>query len=236
MLIHTNLNSTAEKVRCSFLSTRNNKGSEDNRNGWKWAFWILFAIIVIPIVSLYLYLQFGANNQANSEPVTTTNATNNEEIISAEASLSTMSFNQLVETVIGGEDVPYQLTVDDQVAFQGTINVLGATVDYTMTGQPSVQEDGNIAIDVTGIDLAGISLPTETVLTLFQLTIPTDLPLQVVAGEEQIIIRLDQVSEDMDIAIKASEIDLENDEIEIILDVPLSYLEAQIEANSETSS
>lgn len=201
-------------------------------NPWKWAFWLLLLAILVPVIGFYLYIQTASQETASlSEPVTTEEAS--DETITAEANLSTISFNRLVSAVIGGEDVPYHLTVDDEVSFAGLIDALGTEVAYTMQGYPSVMEDGNIAIDVTNIELAGLQLPTSTVLAIFQLTLPTDLPLQVLSGEEQIIIRLDQVSEDMDFAIRASDIDLANDEINILLDVPLTYIEEQIGTEAE---
>ena len=201
-------------------------------NPWKWAFWLLLLAILLPVVAFYLYIQT-TNQETNSlgEPVTTGEV--NDETITAEANLSTVSFNRLVSAVIGGDDVPYQLTVDDQVSFAGTIDALGTEVAYTMQGQPSVMENGNIALDVTNIELAGLQLPTSTVLAIFQLTLPTDLPLQVLSAEAQIIIRLDQVSENMDFSIRASDIDLANDEINILLDLPLNYIEKQIETEAK---
>ena len=143
---------------------------------------------MLPVIALYLYIQTAYQEAASvGEPATTEEVS--DETITAEANLSTVSFNRLVSAVIGGDDVPSQLTVDDQVSFAGTIDALGTKVAYTMQGQPSVMEDGNIDIDVTNIELAGLQLPTSTVLAIFQLTLPTDLPLQVLSGEEQIIIR-----------------------------------------------
>ena len=214
------------------MAKQNNTKTKRPLNPWKWAFWLLLLAILLPVVAFYLYIQT-TDQETNSlgEPVTTGEV--NDETITAEANLSTVSFNRLVSAVIGGDDVPYQLTVDDQVSFAGTIDALGTEVAYTIQGQPSVMEDGNIALDVTNIELVGLQLPTSTVLAIFQLTLPTDLPLQVLSAEAQIIIRLDQVSENMDFAIRASDIDLANDEINILLDVPLNYIEKQIETEAK---
>lgn len=214
------------------MAKQTNMNTKKPLNPWKWAFWLLLLAILLPVVAFYLYIQT-TDQETNSlgEPVTTGEV--NDETITAEANLSTVSFNRLVSAVIGGDDVPYQLTVDDQVSFAGTIDALGTEVAYTMQGQPSVMEDGNIALDVTNIELAGLQLPTSTVLAIFQLTLPTDLPLQVLSAEAQIIIRLDQVSENMDFAIRASDIDLANDEINILLDLPLNYIEKQIETEAK---
>ncbi|MEY8370645.1 DUF2140 family protein [Aerococcaceae bacterium 50-4] len=198
-------------------------------NPWKWAFWLLLLAILLPVIGFYLYIQTADQEGANMTEAPTSTETN-DETITAEANLSTVSFNRLVSAVIGGEDVPYQLTVDDQVSFAGTIDALGTEVAYTMQGHPSVMDNGNIAIDVTNIELAGLQLPISTVLAIFQLTLPTNLPMQVLAAEEQIIIRLDHVSADMDFAIRASSIDLANDEIDVFIDVPLSYIESQVSA------
>ncbi|OFU52055.1 DUF2140 family protein [Aerococcus sp. HMSC10H05] len=209
--------------------TSNNK----RLNPWKWAFWLLLLAITSVIIGFFLFIQTSTREEtATPSSNTTTNVA--DDVITAEADLSTMSFNQLVTAVIGGDNVPYQLTVGDQVSFSGTLDALGTEVVYTMEGQPSVMEDGNIAIDVTNIVLAGLQLPTSTALALFQLTLPTDLPLQVLARESQIIIRLDQVSNEMDFTIRASDIDLANGRINIFLDVPLSYITSQIEAEANS--
>lgn len=211
-----------------------NLPNKTKSNPWKWAFLALLALIIVPIIALYVYLQIASTNLPSTVDEISTTTSQSDETIVAEANLTTMSFNRLVDAVIGGNAVPYQLTVDKQVTFSGQIDFLGTQVPYTMEGLPSVTADGNILIDITSIQLADIDLPTETVLTLFQLTIPTDLPLQVLANKQQMLIRLDEISADMDFRIRAKEIDLTNDKIEIYLDVPISYLEEQIEANQAT--
>lgn len=211
-----------------------NLPNKTKSNPWKWAFLALLAFIIVPIIALYVYLQIASTNLPSTVDEISTTTSQSDETIVAEANLTTMSFNRLVDAVIGGNAVPYQLTVDKQVTFSGQIDFLGTQVPYTMEGLPSVTADGNILIDITSIQLADIDLPTETVLTLFQLTIPTDLPLQVLANKQQMLIRLDEISADMDFRIRAKEIDLTNDKIEIYLDVPISYLEEQIEANQAT--
>lgn len=212
--------------------TQKNRQQETRQfNPWKWAFMILLLLIIVPVIGFFIYLN--VQEPANHQESTKNTEVIADETINAEASLSTVSFNELVSAVIGGNEVPYQLTVDDQVSFSGNLTILENLVDYTLEGQPSVLENGNITIDVTNFELAGLSLPAETVLAFFQLSIPTDLPLEVVASDQQIIIRLDQVSENMEVGIRADEIDLANDEIQLILDVPLSYLKAQIKANQE---
>ena len=131
--------------------TSNNK----RLNPWKWAFWLLLLAITSVIIGFYLFIQTSTREEtATPSSNTTTNVA--DDVITAEADLSTMSFNQLVTAVIGGDNVPYQLTVGDQVSFSGTLDALGTEVVYTMEGQPSVMEDGNIAIDVTNIVLAGL--------------------------------------------------------------------------------
>lgn len=211
-----------------------NLPNKTKSNPWKWAFLALLAFIIVPIIALYVYLQIASTNLPSTVDEISTTTSQSDETIVAEANLTTMSFNRLVDAVIGGNAVPYQLTVDKQVTFSGQIDFLSTQVPYTMEGLPSVTADGNILIDITSIQLADIDLPTETVLTLFQLTIPTDLPLQVLANKQQMLIRLDEISADMDFRIRAKEIDLTNDKIEIYLDVPISYLEEQIEANQAT--
>lgn len=211
-----------------------NLPNKTKSNPWKWAFLALLALIIVPIIALYVYLQIASTNLPSTVDEISTTTSQSDETIVAEANLTTMSFNRLVDAVIGGNAVPYQLTVDKQVTFSGQIDFLDTQVPYTMEGLPSVTADGNILIDITSIQLADIDLPTETVLTLFQLTIPTDLPLQVLANKQQMLIRLDEISADMDFRIRAKEIDLTNDKIEIYLDVPISYLEEQIEANQAT--
>lgn len=211
-----------------------NLPNKTKSNPWKWAFLALLTLIIVPIIALYVYLQIASTNLPSTVDESSTTTSQSDETIVAEANLTTMSFNRLVDAVIGGNAVPYQLTVDKQVTFSGQIDFLDTQVPYTMEGLPSVTADGNILIDITSIQLADIDLPTETVLTLFQLTIPTDLPLQVLANKQQMLIRLDEISADMDFRIRAKEIDLTNDKIVIYLDVPISYLEEQIEANQAT--
>lgn len=198
-------------------------------NAWKWGFISLVTIIVIALASVWLYLS-GVSSEPY-EPVQEEQGTS-EEQIEAKARLSIMSFNSLMQSILGN-DVPYQLAINDEVNFSGTFETLGLTIPYTIQGDPQVLADGNIGINITTVQLSGLDLPVQTVLSLFQIAIPDHIPLEVLSDQKQLVVRLDKVSADTEVSMRAQTIDLENDNIEILFDIPLTYLQEQIMASQE---
>ncbi|MCZ0716789.1 DUF2140 family protein [Aerococcus kribbianus] len=196
---------------------------------WRWACLVLLAVVLLPIIWLFAYLTFfyeaGGAPQATS-PV-------GQENIAAQTAVSTQSFNALLEAAIGGDQVPYQLQVTDAVYFSGQFNLYGQSVDYEMVGQPEVDDQGNIRLQVQRIDVAGIDLPIQVSLALFDLALSDDVPLETDADNEALLVRLDQVSDQVGLAIRAQSIDLEQDHIELDMAIPVELIIQQIEKNQE---
>ena len=95
------------------MAKQSNTKTKKPLNPWKGAFWLLLLAILVPVVAFYLYIQTAYQEAASvGEPATTEEVS--DETITAEANLSTVSFNRLVSAVIGGDDVPYQLRSEER--------------------------------------------------------------------------------------------------------------------------
>lgn len=196
---------------------------------WRWACLVLIAVIVLPFIWLFAYLTFFY--EAGGSPQET--ASVGEENIAAQTAVSTQSFNALLEAAIGGDQVPYRLQVTDAVYFSGQFDLYGQSVDYELVGQPEVDDQGNIRLQVQSIDVAGIDLPIQVSLALFDLALADDVPLETDADNGALLVRLDQVSDQVGLVIKAQSIDLENDHIELDMAIPVELIIQQIEENQE---
>lgn len=181
-------------------------------------------LLVLFLVGVYLFDRLPDTTTANDTSHTENTVVDTQEKVSTTTAISPNAFNEIVEAAIGGADVPYQVTVTDVFTFEGTFEVYGKSVPYTIIGEPTADADGNVVIAVMQIDLIGITLPTTTALQLFQVGVPTDLPLTIKPDAEQIVIRFDQLSERLGFTVKAARINLENDQIEMQMDLPVSLL------------
>lgn len=190
---------------------------------WKWAFLLLSGVILI-LVAIGLWT-FYTLPESDREPV---NFPVQEETINGQADLSTTSFNGLVEAAIGGNDVPYQVFIDDAVHLTGELTVLNRQVAYEMTADPQLDDDGNISLAVKDISLADLDLPIRSVLTAFQLTLPDDVPLDVYPKDQRLVIRLDQLSQTVGFTVMGGKVDLSSDEISMKLSLPVDLVIEQI--------
>lgn len=201
------------------------------RNIWKWAFMTLISTIILSVGGFWLYL-------ISQEPpqFQVLQAAPQEEMVEVKTSITPTSFNHLITALIGTDEAPYQLIIDEAIHFIGTFETMGATIPYEIVGQPTALADGNIAITIERIDLANIKLPISVSLRLFQLALPAGIPLQVQNDRNQLIIRLDQVAQEAEINVQAQMIDLANDQIELKFLAPVDFLIEQISNYQENNN
>ncbi|KAA9301885.1 MULTISPECIES: DUF2140 family protein [Aerococcus] len=196
-------------------------------NIWRRAFFILLGLILVLGLGAWLVL---SSIRPSYQPVDQGQEVRSEEVIQAEAQVSPEAFNALMQALLAGDQAPYRLHLDDKVHLLGHFQVLGQELAYEIRGQAQALDDGNIGLTVEAIEVQGLDLPIGTSLALFSRLVPDHVPLSVDRSQEALIVRLDKVSADSQLAIAAQSIDLPNNEIKLAFSMPLPYALEQIEA------
>ncbi|AMB98698.1 hypothetical protein AWM75_01225 [Aerococcus urinaehominis] len=198
-------------------------------NGWKWAFIGLVSLMIIGLVVVFTSLFAGQTTNQTSNQATVPYESG--QVINTESSMSRDSFNQLLNALLADDQSPYRIYVDDQVNFESKVSLLGQEIGIEIAGDPRVDEQQNIAIDINRIELGGLDLPTSLVMQAFAGLIDSQVPLDVDAADQVLTVRLDQASQQLPVEVSAQYIDLANDRIDINFDIPTKFIAEQIEAN-----
>lgn len=209
---------------------RRSEQRNNNRevNGWKWAFLILLVLIIGFFCYLAINLQSVSINEQNTTPLDPT-----DESIELSASMNTEDTEQLVNTYLDAAvEEDYTVALTNQLEIHGNIAILGFDVPFSLYLDPYVTENGNIQLRGESVDLANFSLPVSGVMSLFanQMDIPDFVAID---SESQIIaINLNELTAELNFDIEMTQINLEEDVLELNLRVNKGTLADQIQFES----
>lgn len=209
---------------------RRSEQRNNNRevNGWKWAFLILLVLIIGFFGYLAINLQSVSINEQNTTPLDPT-----DESIELSASMNTEDTEQLVNTYLDAAvEEDYTVALTNQLEIHGNIAILGFDVPFSLYLDPYVTENGNIQLRGESVDLANFSLPVSGVMSLFanQMDIPDFVAID---SESQIIaINLNELTAELNFDIEMTQINLEEDVLELNLRVNEGTLADQIQFES----
>lgn len=213
--------------------TRQSHTKQSSVNKWKWAFIVLIALIIGLFIYLTVAIQQVTINDPNLEPISETDGE-----IELSAQMNKEDTEQLMNTYLNatvGEDFDqYQITLTDQLEIHGNIDVFGFSVPFSLYLDPFVQENGNIQLRGESVDLANFSLPVSAVMSLVASQVEFPAFIAMDSDEQVIFINLNELTEDFNVSIKMTKIDLEADELELNLSVDESTMTNQLQVGATT--
>lgn len=200
---------------------RGNRSNKGKRRGWMWAFFILLALNIGLAVWLVYRLQ--------PTQVDTTTDTQRQTIVrnegwSFELATDTNQVNELINVYLEEEMEEdfeqYTLTIDDNVLLEGPLQLFGFAVDFSLTMEPLVMEDGNLQLRAQSIQLATFELPLS--LTMSILSQQLDLPewVRVNSEEAYVLVAFDEFALQNGASLSMERINLEDDEIILTIFLP----------------
>lgn len=199
-------------------------------NGWKWAFFILLALIL----GLMGYLFINTQPVSVNEQETTTTAPA-EETIELSTSMRPEEAEQLInaylETEMSEDFEGHSVALTDQLEIHGEITIVGFDAPFSLYLDPYVTEDGNIQLRGEAVELSNFSLPVSAVMALIgnQMAFPPFIEMD--SASQILTINLNKLSEDLDVSFEMTQIDLEEDILELMIEVDEDALENQIQRN-----
>ena len=201
--------------------TRENRKTKRQRNGWKWAFFILLASILALFGWLVYRLQPVGQENGSSEVVSRVET---EGVLTFDLSTNKDDLNHLVnlylEEELGEEFEGYAVSIDDYVDLTGTIDVLGFPVQFTLIMDPLVMENGDLQLKAETIQLGSFDLPLS--LTMNILSQQLDLPewMRVNSEDEYILVAFNEFQLENGAYFQMDYIDLEEDDIRVTIFLP----------------
>lgn len=201
--------------------SQNTKNSRNGLNLWKWAFISLVAFLVGLFVLFIKSIQpVRTNHVADPTPV------NQEEVVILSTAVNKEDAEWLMNTYLNetiGEDFSaYDIRLTDQLELHGSIEFFSLEIPFSLYFALYVLENGDLQLRGESVQLANISLPVSTVLSLFanQVEIPEFMDID--SQQQIILVHLSELTNEYTFDVSISKIDLADDIIEVNL-----YLDEQ---------
>lgn len=181
------------------------------KNKWKTAFWILLlldGIVVLALVGFYLSLFFPRTDSTPYQPAAQKVAGAPVFVVSGNKEQLTQILNEELKKELKG-NVEASISLNDNVALQGTIKMLNIKIPYNMIFQPKVAQNGEaVILKETSMSLGGFPLPVGEVLQFIQAG--TAFPKWVVVdpGNNRLVVHLSDFVIRDQFTIRAKEINL----------------------------
>jgi len=188
-------------------------------NRWKAAFFILIALLLTAIIALAYWI----GNPAEDPPIPVaekpTRDSNVLTVTSTKKDLEGIA-NTYISKAIEGEPLPVEILVEDQIILISQLTVFGIELPVVMEFDPYVEEDGNLRLEQSTVEVGNLEIPPSTVLSLMQDTVTMPEWMIIRPSAEEVYIDLSKLPVASDVKVKAKEINLEKDQVIMEIIIP----------------
>ncbi|AND79716.1 YpmS family protein [Streptococcus pantholopis] len=184
----------------------------NKKNGWKWAFLLLLAlnaalvaVVASRVIQVREHIPESSRQNVNEGVKVGTFSTNTEQLNAAVTAY-------LADYQTADTSYAFYAT-STEIMFEGSYTLLGYEVPLYIYFQPVRLESGAVQLTVTSFSAGTLSLPEKQILQYLQSSY--DLPdfVEVLPDKSAININVQNMDNAAGIYLKASEIDLVNDQI-----------------------
>nr|WP_255723592.1 YpmS family protein [Sporosarcina sp. ACRSL] len=187
---------------------------------WKIAFFVLAGLIATGIIAIVLFLE----GPKESVPLPPPNEYSPKgSVLSVKATRNDLEAlaNNYIRKAMKGGTVPVTMEVKDDVRLHSELTAFGMTFPLKMHFDPVVLEDGNLMLKQTSMEIADLELPPSTILSVLRDSVKLPPWMIVRPKEEEIFIHLTELEIAGDLLVRAKSVDLVNDDIELIVTIPV---------------
>lgn len=188
-------------------------------NRWKISFFLLAGLVAAVLV--YLLILIGTTAESGPVPKA-------KEVSSSSHVLTVSSTkkdfegiaNLYLHRAMKKEPLPVTIRVEDDIILTSELTVFSYNLPVTMHFNPIVQEDGNLMLKQSSLEVGNLNLPPSTVLKVLKDSVKLPPWMVVRAKEEEIFIDLSNLPISDDLQVRAKEINLLEDEILLEIIIP----------------
>lgn len=191
------------------------------KNGWRAAFLILLAIILS--CSLFIWVRVTSNREPNYVPTQqTTSKVGNP---SFQVNLTKKQVNELIDYYLNDyqkkSGISYSFYLEDQALLKGTFEVLGHDIGFYLYFDPYVMENGDIQLKAKSLSIGTLALPMSQIMRYIANNYNLPKWVEVNAKEQNLTIHLSQLKLKSGLVVKASKINLVDNEIRFNVYLPI---------------
>lgn len=188
-------------------------------NRWKVAFFLLAGLIVAAVA----YIIFLIGMPAGSEPIpkgAERNVAGNHLTVKATKEDFEGIANTYIRKAMQNEPLPVMIEVGDDIILSSELTVFSYTLPVIMHFDPVVQENGNLILKQSSVEVGKLNIPPTTVLKLLKDSVKLPPWMIVRPKEEELFIDLGALPISGDLDVKAKEFNLDKDEIILEVTIP----------------
>lgn len=187
-------------------------------NFWKIAFFSLAGLITAALVALILLIGGTSSSPPLPSPHDSAKASYKLELNTTKENFEGIANTYIRKAVKGA--LPVELEMHDDVLLTSELTVFSYTLPLAMHFDPVVQEDGNLILKQSSMELGHLNIPPSTVLKLLKSSVELPSWMIVRPKEEEIYIDLEDLPISGDVQVKAKEVNLAEDEIILEVLIP----------------
>ncbi|MED3764534.1 YpmS family protein [Ureibacillus terrenus] len=189
-------------------------------NVWKVAFFTLLGSIVL-LVAFVIYWATSPGDTAIPAPQAS-EVEPEDSVLYVETTAK--DFEKLairyIKKELKNSSLPVEFEVDDTVQLSSEIVAFGYNVPVTMKFNPVVNNQGNIHLVQSEVNVGSLNLPPSAVLKLLSQAVKFPDWMIVRPDAKEIFVDLSNLTLASGAKVKAKEIDLENDRIQLEIVIP----------------
>lgn len=216
-------------------TSRSNTKKKKGINKWKWAFLILFSIILLLVLFFIQLLRPSSIDETKNsidfvdeDEIEITSAITKED--------AEFVMNSYLQTQTQEENISYQMKIEEELSLTSKIKINSLELPLTLVFEPFATEEGNLQLRAESMDLASLSLPVSLVLTI--LTNQINLPeyVEVDSKEKIILVDFNELRNYYPYGIELERIDLKSNDIQLKLFVNKDTLKRAVDYEKEIQS
>ena len=195
-----------------------NKTAKKSFNGWKWAFFVLLAAIIIGGAVVVHKAAAPAPTPEVSRPVQATDtsltvALNRKQV----NALSANYLNQFLK----GERVKYHFIVGVKYAtLIGDTKFMGVKIRFAINFIPQMTKEGNILLKAKGLSVGQLNIPLKFVMGYIAKNYNIPKWVSIDAKNKTILLDLNRYSKHRSLKYSAEEINMEDGRFRFLITVP----------------
>ena len=186
---------------------------------WRLAFIILLLLNLAAVVGFLIFITTPSDNFTSHQADSAPPLEGNTVVVNTTKADFEGIANTYIAQAMEGQPIPLRLAVDDNVSLSTELTIFRVTLPILLTFDPVVMPDGNLLLEQRSVEVGRLDIPPESALKLLRDSV--DLPdfMEVRTAEEEVLLKLTEISLDDGISVRATSFDLEEDDIRLLVTI-----------------
>ena len=187
-------------------------------NPWKVAFLLLIALIITGVLGFIFWI----SSPSEKTPIPEAKAASEGNVLTVKTTKEDFEgiANKYIRDAMKDQPMPVIMDVEDQILLSTELTIFSIKLPVIMSFEPFVEEDGNLRLKQSGLEVGRLELEPESVLTLLKESVALPEWMIVRPDEEDVYIDLSRIPMQSGMEVRAKEFNLKEDEITLEVLVP----------------